>query len=265
MPGDLSAAFPNAPVDLYGPLLKAARAEELARDLIQRLDTWRAGPCYRLESEPHPEDTNRVTATVANLGKLPHEVPVVLGEIVYLLGSALDQLICALMRRQGKSCSHSYFPIRDTEEKFEKALDELRSLASSDMATLRRLRAFKDGDRLLWAIRELTNRDKHEFLLAVAATSQVRFGGQARTPSGDVIPGLCVEGWNASEPLSRLVVGDTFDFPKPSEFLEARLQVFVAFDEPEIFGSDLVVTGSFNLRAIQRVRGVIGMFCRNHP
>src|SRR5205823_11213397 len=54
MPADLSAVFPNGPVDLYGPLLKAARAEEHARELIQRLDTWRAGPCYGLESEPHP-------------------------------------------------------------------------------------------------------------------------------------------------------------------------------------------------------------------
>src|SRR5205823_48016 len=130
------------------------------------------------------------------------DVPVVLGEIVYLLGSALDQLICALMRRQGKSCSDTSFPIRGTEKEFETALGKLRSLAPSDIATLRRLRPFKDGDRLLWAIRKLTNRDKHQLLLAVAATKQVRFEGQARTPPGDVIPGLRVEAWNASEPLS---------------------------------------------------------------
>ena len=67
-----------------------------------------------------PADPNRVTATILSIDELPQEVPVILGEIVYLLGSALDQLIGVLMQRQGRSCSNTYFPIRRTEQELDR-------------------------------------------------------------------------------------------------------------------------------------------------
>lgn len=74
------------------------------------------------------------------------------------------------------------------------------------------------------------------------------------------MPRLRIEGWNDSEPLSQLEFGETFDFPKPSELVEGRLQVFVAFDEPAIFDADLVITGHFNMRAVEKVRNVVNRF-----
>jgi hypothetical protein len=248
------------PTDLEGAALKVNRAETLAHELTESLNAWRALPCYQLLLGPNSADPNRVVATVTSIQSLPKEIPIILGEVMYLLGSALDHLICALARRQGHAGRGYYFPIRDSQEEFEKALSKLKGLTPSDKEVIRSFRPFKTSDPILWSIRKLTNRDKHEMLVLVAAVQQVRFGGQALDDRGEAIPGMKIEAWSPNEDLVRLELGNVFDLPRPRPELQGRLTVFAAFDEPEIFGGRLPILGSFNLRAINRVREVLGRF-----
>jgi hypothetical protein len=93
-----------------GPKLKVRRAEYHISDLHTRIDTFLARDPYRIVLEDDPE-TGKPAWFVRITEDLSDDIPLVIGDAVHNLRSALDLLACDLVRLiPGKSDQGVAFP-----------------------------------------------------------------------------------------------------------------------------------------------------------
>jgi hypothetical protein len=254
----MSAIYEGVPVDLEGPLAKVDRArqhvEDLARDVQELVRRW-----VQMLDEIAAEaegDTRRAHVIREGDFQVPPGVPVKVGEVVYLLGSALDQLMCALVLRNGLTeCSKTYFPIRETAALFETALRTIKGIDPATLDAVKRLEPYKSGDRVLWPLRALYNHDKHRALVTAAAggnlENKITLGGWFSLGVFVGGPHLLKSGDEVL--LSEVIVDDA------GVQIEKLHRVHLAFDEPTIWPKPEVVT-LFMQIAVERVDQIVRMF-----
>jgi hypothetical protein len=117
----------------------------------------------------------------------PHHLPldacVIVGELAYNLRSALDNLVCALIRidKPEASCSRRSFPIYTDGDDYEKHAPELlKGVPAEAQRLIKSLQPFERGSAIeldpLHILNTLCNRDKHRALrLAAGFSSGARF------------------------------------------------------------------------------------------
>ena len=173
----MSIRFEGVPDDLDGPLLKVERAEKHAQDLIALIKDWIALPPHTIVSEDDPANPGRIKTTIERIEDVPVDVPLIVGDIVYNLGSALDQLICVLQLRCGASrCRKTNFPFGKDADDVKTRLGEIKSLHAPNREIIEGLQPFEDGEgRTLWALWKLYNHDKHRMLMTFAAAAGIDF------------------------------------------------------------------------------------------
>ena len=151
----------------HGPKLKVRRAEYHISDLRTRIDTFLARDPYRIELAENPE-TGKPAWFVRITEDLSDDIPLVVGDAVHNLRSALDLLACDLVRLiPGKSDKGVAFPFANSEKKLK---DEIKSRnirrAGPDVVDrIERLKPYKGGCDALWAIHDLDITDKHKLIL----------------------------------------------------------------------------------------------------
>jgi hypothetical protein len=88
-------------------------------------------------------------------------------DIINNLRSALDQAMFALV---GK---FQYFPIRDSEPEFDKAINRLPKEVPKEIRDLiSKFEPYKGGDNLIWALNKLSNTNKHGTISPMAVVTQ---------------------------------------------------------------------------------------------
>lgn len=98
----------------------------------------------------------------------PLELSAIIGDVLFNLRSALDNLVCGLVRKQNprSSCSSRQFPICDESDKFLQQRDMLKGVPDEAVYVIRELQPYhrpastRDDDPLL-ILNRLSNRDKH--------------------------------------------------------------------------------------------------------
>ena len=111
-------------------------------------------------------------------GKLPHHLPCVVGDAVHNLASTLDFLWNGLIRSAvpGEH-RRTRFP---SHEERQGVANEVRkapihqAFPQAEALILDKIRPYKDGNFLIWAIHKLDNIDKHRLLISTFAVT--RFG-----------------------------------------------------------------------------------------
>lgn len=137
----------------------------------ERFIAWKRRGPYGIVVDPDPQDAKR-ELLVAHLN-IPLD-PLIHGDIGAIINSmrtALDILMSSILAGHGvKPNSQAHFPIRNTETEFLDRVAMLESkqwVTSVEAAAIKRTKAYKGGDRVLYSIHQLDILRKHERLLIV--------------------------------------------------------------------------------------------------
>jgi len=152
--------------------LKIERADK-------HLDDFHAVLRAFIDSNPYVIDTKRDPQTrclvyyLVTAQPIPDELAMIASDILQNLRTALDYLVCAMVRGNNKSDKASAFPIVDKApvSTKERAWFEAKTQGKPEEAkdVIRRIKPYKGEDDVLWRLHKLNNRDKHRLLFTVGA------------------------------------------------------------------------------------------------
>ncbi|TCB17800.1 hypothetical protein E0J18_12020 [Rhizobium leguminosarum bv. viciae] len=177
-------------IGLVGTKLKVDRAKRHLNEYNAILKAFIERDPYQITYELDPLSGELVMAARVREG-LPAELSTVIGDVVHNLRSALDQMVCALVRSNGQKVTRAHsFPIAEAAQKFAKlASVRLEHVPQKARRFIYLLRPYQGGNRLFWLLSELDNMDKHDDIIPVAegsAQTQLKIGSPAMfiTPDG---------------------------------------------------------------------------------
>ena len=109
--------------------------------------------------------------------EIPEDFSTIIGDAVHNLRSALDLMLCALVRANGRSDKGVQFPVARNADSLEEAIEKANVARGGDIA-LKFVRDHKPyrGDGGNWAIsaiHDLDILDKHRLIIAVSGASDL--------------------------------------------------------------------------------------------
>jgi hypothetical protein len=171
-------------VDLTECRAKIERANEHREELnaiVAPLLNWEA-ELFQMSAKLDPESGYHVFRVAAVPEEWRLEVGVILGDIVHNLRSALDylfwQLYCHYIRvpRSPREAEQVQFPIEDTKNRLANKRVHFNKIPPSQWALIDSAQPYNGShhpSRAIKALRDLSNRDKHQVLNPPLLTSMV--------------------------------------------------------------------------------------------
>jgi hypothetical protein len=161
------------PALIDGIRLKIHRANKHLDDLQFELSQFFATDPYafRIESDPQ---TGEHVCYLSRCDDIPSSIPVIAGDVIHNLRSALDYLAYQLV----KIGTHSrgpfvgiYFPIVDDPSELEPAIKrKVKGAREEAKNAIRNVKPYKGGSTLLWQLHKLNIIDKHRLLVAASSS-----------------------------------------------------------------------------------------------
>ncbi|HZG32627.1 MAG TPA: hypothetical protein VEZ59_05090 [Sphingopyxis sp.] len=162
-------------MDFTPSLEKVSRAERKLAFAETMLREWTsAGVNFVLRREVHAERAHVIARASSTP---PDDVAFEVVEAVGHLRSALDKMIVAVVEANGNGLSGVAFPFGGFDEIFPSPRHERlrKKLTYEQWEILLGLEPYPSGNRLLWAINEIANEDKHrKNLVKVSASASVQ-------------------------------------------------------------------------------------------
>jgi len=178
-------------------LAKVGRAHHHLEELTQLTSNWLAGKPLRLSRDVQEESTS---FRVSIVDPIPADLPLILGDFVHNLRSALDHVVYEAVKRSDENrCGFQAWNPKNRrpfDVKAYKALVE-ENAPSASAAPLRKLlelRPHEGGaDEYLWCLHRLDIIDKHRLVIAVCGATekvQVKLWGDAYVVSATTLDAL---------------------------------------------------------------------------
>jgi hypothetical protein len=169
--------------------LKIKRANQHIRELNDVLNTYMRSDFYSLAVELDAE-TGEEFLCFRTIKQMPESVPLIIGDAVHNLRTALDYLPCQIVRQAGGRTGYVKFPFRDTREELVAAVNggEIKRAGTSVIATIiDEIKPYRQGGNgALCALHDLDITDKHFLLvptMGIAALNYVDLEfGSVRMP-----------------------------------------------------------------------------------
>ena len=152
-----------------GPRLKLKRAQKHISAIADILKAFLATQPFKLSVVP-----DGIELQISQ--ELPAEIPLLIGDAIHNMRTALDLLACDLVRLNGKSAHKVYFPFASSATELDDQIKKKRfNRAGADaVALLKTKRPYTGGDVLLRGIHDLDILDKHQLIVPVFNTAMVR-------------------------------------------------------------------------------------------
>lgn len=157
---------------LRGAKLKIERANHHVKDVAKLLVDFQDSNVLALEKEP---DGIHETLKL-RIGDISDDLPIIIGETLFQLRSALDLLAEALPKASGPKKGTISFPICSKKNKAREFKRKIEKFSPAVQKFIRRLKPYEGGNRLLWALHRLRNNDAH-IRLSVLALGGVSWKG----------------------------------------------------------------------------------------
>lgn len=211
--------------------LKVERSKIHAAELDAQLELFLASNPYRAIIDP---DTRNKTKhlLIEQIAPTPRHLPLIIGDVIHNLRSALDHLASDLVMFQEASIDNVYFPTGSDKDGFHEALKRhIRKAGPAAIQSLSKLEAYYGGDgAILRALHDLDLADKHRAIVPTVNRAMVT-NIRGTSPQGHDI---FFAGVNMSIHNGR---GDIMGMPNyfKVEFDEAKA-ADVSFGEPKMLG-----------------------------
>jgi hypothetical protein len=156
---------------------KVLRAEETAQALLAEIGAFiDANPTpYRIVGELR--NGNEYVFTAFGQLEIPIRFPVLIGEVMYQLRTALDHLLGALVTQNGGTPTDRHqFPIASTSTRFAEAVKrgDIRGVSATAASLIEATQPYQADHptpALLSLLREWNNADKHRLLVVVGGAA----------------------------------------------------------------------------------------------
>lgn len=223
--------------------LKIQRADKHLCDFRASIVEFRRDYPYRFRVERDPNTREPVYRAILN--DIPPLVPLIAGDVLQNLRSALDYLACALVvRNSGKVTKDTAFPIFDDAAKYQagcaRKVEGMHQFAKDEIS---KIEPYQGGDNTLWRLHRLNNIDKHRLLFtAEGAVKMMNPGGGQWVGIPDAPPTL-KDGGEIFRDL-------------PDAELNQDMQFFgeIAINEPKIpVCEPLILVLSQSLRRVRQI------------
>lgn len=249
--------------------LKLERAKTHAVDLESSVAGFLQTQPYRVGIKRDEE--RRLIYFLEDVAEAPDGIPLLAGDAIQNLVSGLDhlayQLVCRATDDHPPQPRRIYFPIADSEEKYEATKASKLQGASPEMiAAVDDLHPFRGGNDTLWKLHRLNNIEKHRILFTVGSQAAgIHLGQLLSAHVGDAFPAEAVQAMKGMDlllnpadkgfPLSpgfELYRGAPDEEPNP----ELQFRFTVVLNEPEVAEGE-AVTGLVS-GFVQEVERVVG-------
>lgn len=154
-----------------GPRRKIGRAKKHLGDLEAACVEYLGHPKpYRIVRDRKPDGWTEYRLQV--LREPPSDIPLIFGDCIHNARSALDILVCDLIRHKGEYVDgEEYgFPICDAPQKLSNALKrDTRGAGEAAKEVIRRCKPYKRGNEDFWVLHALDIADKHNVVLTPLA------------------------------------------------------------------------------------------------
>jgi len=221
--------------------------------LQERFIAWQRLRPYEIVEEPDPNDID--WKLLIAYPKIPLD-PLIQGDagaIINSIRAALDLLMSALIKRNGKKPnSDAHFPIRKSADDFLAAIIVMEGkkwVSPTEATAIKRTKAYKGGDHFLYALHQLDILRKHERLLRVEPKiSSIQI---PRGQSG-VEPGF--QRMDNKTVLLRVLTGARF-YPAQGD---TQLAAEILFNEPALLATHQPAGGvlrNFTYRVAALIEG----------
>ena len=150
-----------------GSKLKIARARRHFTEAKALIYEFTAVAKLTYTEEDIPEAPHMIRYRSGISHSLPRELPLIIGDVVHNLRSALDLMMCDIARLRGKSASEIKFPFAEDEDSLKRKLEngELRKLGPDVSHALLALAPYKGGNIALRGLHDLDIMDKHKLVI----------------------------------------------------------------------------------------------------
>lgn len=165
--------MPTVAERLLHVTLKIKRAKEHFADLQRQIRAFLETNPYRVACKVDPQ-SRKPTYYVASIEQTPQCLPLIAGDVIQNLMSALDhlayQLVCSDTGDNPPNPNWIYFPIQDDVAKYEaKKRGKMEGASQDTIDAIDQLKPYKGGNDPLWMLYRLNNVEKHRILLAVGS------------------------------------------------------------------------------------------------
>lgn len=168
--------MPNISTSRFGgPRLKLQRAKHHIEDFIAQAEKFYRESKVKFFIQDDPNTGLRALCVDVDTS-VPEHFPLIIGDAVHNLRSALDHLTWDIVAPLKPSRPNDVqFPFCRKRDSFEAALDHRQiSLAGKDVVDkFRNLQPYPGGDDILFGLHQLDIADKHQLVLTVR--SQIAF------------------------------------------------------------------------------------------
>src|SRR5207249_1980289 len=110
------------------------------------------GRVHEIVREMEPDGVHE--AVKIKIHQVPEMLPVIIGEVVFHLRSALDHVAGSLAVLNGKTTNGVYFPFAGSPTEFRLPVTQrkIEKLSPAAQKLIRRFKAYKGGNNCLWAM-----------------------------------------------------------------------------------------------------------------
>jgi hypothetical protein len=163
--------------------MKLERAKRHMTDLENAVRAFFGTEPYKFSGKPNTQ-TDKTVYTMDSVEPIPSKIPLIAGDVIQTLRSALDHVAYQLYRRGpgGKGDGkHIYFPIAENKLKYDnQKRGQTSGMSSQAIAAIDAIQPYGGGNDVLWHLHALNNVDKHRLILtAGSAVRSVDFGAYA--------------------------------------------------------------------------------------
>lgn len=243
--------------------LKIERADKHIQEFQSVLDAFKSTKPYEVGGKRNPH-TREFIYYIKKAEPIPPDLSIIAGDVLQNLRTALDYLVCSLVRARNPnaSCDKTAFPIFDavptTKKDQARFTGKIDGMADQAKNIIRNIKPYKGGDDVLWRLHALNNRDKHRLLLTVGTTVRpFNLGEHFRATRKNIIGHVPDTFVGPSGRIFPLKVGTELliDTPDAEENKNINLVIDIALNEPGVCKGEpifMVLRSSFN-----RVREIV--------
>jgi hypothetical protein len=158
-----------------GSKLKVERANKHVGELQAGLDAFLKTNFYRLGIDKNLNDGTNVL-TFELIGTLPSDVPLIIGDAIHNLHTALDLMIWEIESRIGNPDRSTKFPFYQTRSELVGAIETGNLKAAPEIChvIIDDIKPYRGGNDLLYGLHDLDITDKHKLLIPIVSIVELR-------------------------------------------------------------------------------------------